>query len=126
MAQRTCKKLRIGQLMLAEFFFVRHRNRHSSQKTIYLNKKRTNKGDIMNFEDARKFLASNPSEMVKIPFEPKIIDGKPALYASLISEDYDHCDLEFTITRDKDSYNLNTDINEPNKYYNNLNRMKKN
>ena len=61
MAQRTCKKLRIGQLMLAEFFFVRHRNRHSSQKTIYLNKK----GDIMNFEDARKFLASNPSEMVK-------------------------------------------------------------
>ena len=79
----------------------------------------------MNFEDARKFLASNPSEMVKIPFEPKIIDGKPALYASLISEDYDHCDLEFTITRDKDSYNLNTDINEPNKYYNNLNRMKK-
>ena len=64
----------------------------------------------MNFEDARKFLASNPSEMVKIPFEPKIIDGKPALYASLISEDYDHCDLEFTITRDKDSYNLNTDM----------------
>lgn len=59
--------------------------------------------------DIDKFFDEPIQKMVKLDFEPKIIDGERVLVMDAISKSYDYCDLKFQIRKDDGRYVLNVD-----------------